>query len=146
MKHTATVIIRLSLIGLLGYAAISKLAGWQEFYHQINEISFFKGIGWWIAILVPTVELIIVGLLIAPKRRLLGLYSAFFIMLSFTVYIYVLRHFGNNIVCSCGGIISTLTAKQHFWFNMGFMVLAGIGVMLHSDTNKLKINQHIVGR
>ena len=63
MKKAATLIIRLSLIALLGYAAMSKLTAWQEFYHQLNEISFFEGIGWWVAILVPLVELIIVVLL-----------------------------------------------------------------------------------
>lgn len=78
---------------------------------------------------VPGVEILAAVALVLSKTRLMGLYTSFFTMLAFTAYVYVLPHFYNG-GCSCGGIISTFTWKQHFWFNVAFTALAGIGLCL----------------
>ncbi len=140
-------VIRFLLIALFASAAITKLAEFPRFVDQLSQISFFTHFPYLVAVVVPLAELVVVGLLLFPRVRMAGLYGSFFLMLAFTVYLYVLQRFGNNVVCSCGGIISSLSTTQHFWFNVTFMILSGVGVCLYPAGKKhKKISQRIIAQ
>jgi hypothetical protein len=43
--------------------------------------------------------------------------------------------FDKNLPCSCGGIISKLSWKQHIIFNLFFIVLSVIGIRFQKRMN-----------
>src|ERR1044072_5152293 len=98
--------ISLLLAALFIYAAVNKLSIYPTFVKQLRVAPITKGYENFLSWFVPGIELVIAGLLVFPRSRLLGLYAAFFLMLAFTIYVYVLPHFYSNPGCSCGGIIS----------------------------------------
>jgi hypothetical protein len=128
------------LSALFIYAAYNKLTIYSEFVSQLKNSPIFKGRGFenLLAVLVPGSELLIAGLLLFRRTRLTGLWAAFFLMLAFTVYVYVLPHFFKAPGCSCGGIIGQLSWKGHFYFNVGFTLLAGLALSLYSPVTKTK--------
>lgn len=66
-----------------------------------------------------------------PPARLLGLYLSYGLMLLFAGYVYIMLHFAYDLPCSCGGIISKLSWRQHFYVNIGFTVLALVGILIY---------------
>lgn len=130
------------LSALFVYAAYNKLAIYSVFVSQLHNSPVTGGYENILAWFVPGIEILIVLLLLIKRTRFVGFYSAFFLMLIFTVYVYVVPHFFEQHTCACGGIISTFTWKQHFYFNLFFTLLAGTGVILYPyiKTNKLTKN------
>jgi uncharacterized membrane protein YphA (DoxX/SURF4 family) len=63
--------------------------------------------------------------------RLIGLYASFFFMILFTGYIVAILRFSSYIPCSCGGILQKMSWTQHLIFNIGFLLLAVIAILLY---------------
>jgi hypothetical protein len=61
-------------------------------------------------------------------------------MIAFTLYIGAIMTFNKELPCSCGGIISLLSWKEHLVFNSVFILLAFAGVMLEKLQRSLKTN------
>jgi uncharacterized membrane protein YphA (DoxX/SURF4 family) len=135
IKYTP-VISSFLLAALFLYAAYNKLAIYKTFVSQLKNSPIFGGYENIFSWIVPGTEIIIAVLLLIKRTRLLGLWSSFFLMLLFTVYVFILPHFFSNPGCSCGGIISRLSWEEHFYFNLGFTLLAGLGVSLYSSKKK----------
>jgi hypothetical protein len=130
MKKWFIILSALLLALLLLYAAIYKLYDYKTFVSQLNGSPLLHNYSNILAWLVPGIEIIIAGLLFYPRTRLIGLYSSFFLMLFFTVYVYVLPRLYTNPGCSCGGIISKLSWQGHFYFNLFFTLMAGAAVSI----------------
>jgi uncharacterized membrane protein YphA (DoxX/SURF4 family) len=128
MKRTFLEIICGLLILLWGYAAFSKLFIYDAFRFQLLGHKLLMHHAALVAWLVPAVEIGIALLLIMPRTRLAGLYVSMGMLAVFTAYIAYMFMFYPHKPCSCGGIISKLSWKQHIAFNVGFMVLAWVGV------------------
>jgi uncharacterized membrane protein YphA (DoxX/SURF4 family) len=126
------------IILLFVYAATSKLIDYEEFKIQLGKSPFineFAGVTAWA---LPIGE-ILVGLALAFYRtRLLGLYASLFLMTMFSAYIYAMLHYSYYIPCSCGGILSKMGWTTHLWFNIGFVILSIIGILLQASDYKLK--------
>src|SRR5687767_9400469 len=73
---------------------------------------------------VVVTEYIVALMLFIPKTRKAGLYASLGLMVTFTVYITYMMIFVPDLPCSCGGIISRLTWKQHLFLNIFFILLA----------------------
>jgi len=71
--------------------------------------------------------------------RLTALYAAFSLMVMFTAYIAFILNFSDYIPCSCGGILEKMSWKEHLIFNSGFVIIALIGIALHSDRENVSI-------
>ena len=115
---------------LFVYAALSKLLVFDEFKIQIGQSSMltpFEGIVAWG---IPYLEILIALLLLIPRFRLLGMYAAFSLMVMFTAYIFIILNFSNDIPCSCGGVIEKLGWTEHLIFNIVFVILAFIGILI----------------
>jgi hypothetical protein len=54
----------------------------------------------------------------------------------FTGYIIAITRFSDNVPCSCGGVLQTMSWNQHMVFNIVFILLALTGVFLHSTAEK----------
>jgi uncharacterized membrane protein YphA (DoxX/SURF4 family) len=131
-RATIVQIICSLLIVLFIYAGLSKLLNYQSFRFELGRSPFITKIAGFVAWSLPTIELVISILLVIKKTRLLGLYASFFLMVLFTGYIYMMLHYSPFLPCSCGGILSSMSWSQHFYFNILFTCLALIGALLDS--------------
>jgi uncharacterized membrane protein YphA (DoxX/SURF4 family) len=115
---------------LFVYASISKLLEYEKFSVQIGQSPMLTGLAGSIPWLVITVELLVSILLMIPKFRLVALFGAFCLMTMFTTYIVAILNFSNYIPCSCGGILEKLGWTEHLVFNVAFIALAVLGIVL----------------
>src|SRR6185436_17322557 len=101
------------LILLFVYTALSKFTDFNRFYSTLSIAPLIGSKADYIKWIVPITELIVSALLLFPRSRLYGLYAAFALMGLFTLYVTYMVLFHRNLPCSCGGIISKLSWKQH---------------------------------
>ncbi|MNL02039.1 hypothetical protein D3C87_1225310 [compost metagenome] len=118
-------------LGLLFiYAAASKLLEYDRFVVTIGQSAMLTPYAGLLAWLVPVAELVLVVLLVFEKFRLPGLLASFSLMVMFTAYIFIVLYLMREQPCGCGGVLEKLGWEAHLMFNIGFVVLAGIGVAL----------------
>ncbi|HMI05446.1 MAG TPA: MauE/DoxX family redox-associated membrane protein [Pedobacter sp.] len=135
------------LILLFFYAAVSKLANYEQSRNEMFKQIFPRGIAIVLAWLVPVTELIVVLLLLHKETRLKGLYASLILMIFFTLYIAIAMSgiFGHR-PCSCGGILKNMGYREHLVFNLFFIVLAVIGIALEKGWASIHIWFHSVNR
>ena len=125
-KSKALIVDLVSYIFILlfVYTAISKFLTLSTFQNVLGHYPLLSGYTVFTSYAVPTVELIVALLLINPKTKMIGLYGSLILMSIFLVYVlFMIFTLGPNLPCSCGGIISKLSWKQHIWFN-SILILA----------------------
>ena len=115
---------------LFVYASLSKLLDFENFRVQLAQSPLLSAYAGLIAPTVISLELLIVLLLSFKTYRLTGLYASFFLMVAFTVYIYLILNYSDFIPCSCGGIIEKLGWTEHLIFNIFFTALAMVAVLI----------------
>lgn len=115
---------------LFVYASVSKLLDFENFRIQLAQSPLLSAYAGFIAPAVITTELLLVLLLFFRTTRLLGLYGSFFIMVAFTIYIYLILNYSDFIPCSCGGILEDLGWTEHLVFNIVFVLLAMVAIVL----------------
>ena len=120
------------------YAATSKLSEYQKSELQIMQSPIIADFATTLVWLVPAIEIIISILLAIPKTVLIGLISSFGLMCLFTVYIYSILNFADHIPCSCGGVLQMLSWTQHLIFNITFIIMAVIAVLLQIKISEQK--------
>ncbi|MNL36808.1 hypothetical protein D3C87_1589160 [compost metagenome] len=81
-------------------------------------------------------QLTIACLLLFDRTRLYGLYTAFFLLITLSTYIYMMLNYSEQIPCSCTGIIPGLSWKGHLWFTVGTVILSGFAIGLLPVTKK----------
>jgi uncharacterized membrane protein YphA (DoxX/SURF4 family) len=118
------------------YAATSKLLDFSTFRVQLGQSPLLNAFSDWISISVPGIEIIIAILLLIPKYRLMGLYASYLLMAMFTMYIYIILNYSAFVPCSCGGILQKMTWNQHLIFNIVFILLAIIAILICPSSNK----------
>lgn len=117
---------------LFFYAAINKLMDYQKFQVQLGQSPLLSVYADWVAILVPVLEIIIALLLFYKPLRTIALYCSCFLMVMFTTYIVIILNFSSFVPCSCGGVLEKLGWTEHLIFNIGFVVLGVIAILLES--------------
>lgn len=115
---------------LFVYAAVSKLMVYEYTTAQLKLAPLTANIAGFVAWAVPVAELLIAAMLCHPRWRLIGLYAFLGLMALFTVYIVQTLFFSDRLPCSCGGVLEMLSWSEHLLFNIGFMLLAAIGIVL----------------
>jgi uncharacterized membrane protein YphA (DoxX/SURF4 family) len=125
--------ISLLFILLFVYTAVSKFLDYENFRAVIGQSPLLTRLAPVLAIVVPVAEIMIALLLAIPHYRRAGLYASFAVMMLFTTYIIVLVTLSEKVPCSCGGVISRMTWMQHLYFNIFFVLLALLGMWLHTD-------------
>ena len=125
-------IISLLLIVLFVYAAASKLLDIDKFSAQIGQSPILTAVAPLLSWAIPFLEFGVALLLASMRYRLIGMYAAFFLMFTFTVYVIAVLRFSPYVPCACGGVIETLGWKGHLYFNIAFTALSYTGVWLQS--------------
>ena len=131
-KHSRAIVQTVCYLYILlfVYTAISKLLDFENFRIQLAQSPLLSAYAGFIAPFIITAELFLVLLLCIKATRLSGLYSSFFLMIAFTVYIYIILNYSDFVPCSCGGIIEKLGWTKHMIFNIVFALLALLSVVL----------------
>lgn len=130
-KWTSEIIVLL-LFSLFAYAATIKLMDYKMFLVQMNDQPFDDRYSVYLVWGLPALQFIIAAMLIFKRTLLAGLYSSLILMLIFTGYIALIKlNFFNHVPCSCGGVIPDFTWMQHLYFNLFFVVISVVGIVLH---------------
>ncbi len=120
---------------LFTYAATSKLLDFENFRIQLGQSPLLSAFAFWTSVAVPVSEFIIAILLLIPKFRFMGLFAAYSLMVMFTAYIYIILNYSSFIPCSCGGVLEKMTWNQHLIFNICFIILGGIAILITPNKN-----------
>ena len=131
-KHFAILVSVTSYLYILlfVYAGFSKLLDYETFTVQLAQSPLLSAYAGMIAPAVIGIELVLALLLIPKNTRLIGLYASLFLMVAFTIYIYLILNFSDFVPCSCGGIIEKMNWTEHMIFNIAFVILALIAIVL----------------
>lgn len=124
---------------LFMYAAVSKLGDFEQFRTQLNQSPYINRFAGFLAWFIPGLEILISILFFFPRLKLEGLYASFSLMFIFTVYLVAVLNFADTIPCSCGGVIASLSWNEHLVFNLTFILLAGLGIILWKNEKNDKI-------
>ena len=125
------------------YTALSKLSEIAVFRLVLRSSPLISGYANSISLLIPASEILISVLLFIPGSRRLGLYASFVLMLVFTLYLAYMITFTPELPCSCGGVISKMSWKQHLLFNIAFTLLALAGIWLNRERQRINFSLHI---
>lgn len=136
----AVEVICLLYVLLFIYAATSKLLDFQHFKIELGQSPLLSAFAEWIAVIVPAAEYFTCLLILIPRFRLVGLFSAYGLMVMFTVYIFIILNYTSFVPCSCGGVLEKLDWKSHMFFNLIFVGLAVLAILLQA--NGYKVNPH----
>ena len=130
---TSTEILRDTIAALFvilfAYTDISKIIDLETFEWQMLNQPLPRWINRILIWFIPTVEIIIVFLLVFKRTQWYGLASSALLMIAFTIYVAaVVLHFFDRVPCSCGGVLRSMSWEGHLVFNLFFTVLSGVGV------------------
>jgi len=132
MKKSAVIEVIVSLLVFLFiYAAISKLLDLSKFRYQLGQSPFMTRLAPIAVWAIPTSEILIAIALMIKRYRTAGLYLAFYLMLVFSGYIYIMLRYSPHLPCTCGGVLSSMSWKQHLVFNLFFSGLVLLSAILH---------------
>ncbi|GAA6765744.1 hypothetical protein AAFH68_16820 [Flavobacterium sp. CGRL1] len=132
-KTALRVLITYLFAFLFTYAAVSKILDYHDFSIKLGQSPLFSAFAGWVAIGVPAVELLIVVMLCWQRWRFMGLFASFSLMVTFTAYIVIILNFSSYVPCSCGGILQDLGWTEHLIFNIIFVILAVIALLLNDE-------------
>jgi len=130
-KEIMIEIISALFILLFVYAAVSKLQDFEKFRSELGKSPILSALADYMVVLVPAVELLIPVLLVIRRFQYLALYASFSLMVMFSTYIVMILKFSPYIPCSCGGILENMTWTQHLLFNVGFVVLGAMAILIY---------------
>lgn len=126
------------------YASISKVLDFENFQVQLAQSPLLSAYAGFISYAVIIVEIIVAVLVCIKDTRLIGLYLSLAIMVSFTVYIYLILNFSDFVPCSCGGILEKLGWTEHLIFNIVCVLFAFVGINILEQQRKQKPYKAIV--
>ncbi len=120
---------RFLLIILFIYTGLSKLLNIQGTYLQLQQIFFIKSIAGPLSIALPVLEILAGLALVFTRLEKLGWWLSTILMLAFTIYITAVLFMDPKLrPCTCGGVISSMSWREHLVFNIIFLALANIGL------------------
>ena len=137
-KNIIVEVISLLYVLLFVYAATSKLLDFQHFKIELGQSPLLSAFADWFSILVPVIEYLICLLLVIPRLKLIGLFSAYGLMLMFSVYIFIILHYTSFVPCSCGGVLEKLKWGDHLIFNLVFLSLVVMAILFFLQTSENK--------
>lgn len=121
---------------LFVYAALSKLQDFEKFRVELGKSPILNAFSAPVAILVPIIEIMISIMLVVKHFQYVAFYLSFSLMVIFSAYITSILKFSPYIPCSCGGILQNMTWTEHLIFNLGFVLLASIAVLIYPNRMK----------
>lgn len=134
IKKGFVIFVSYSHAFLFTYAAVSKIIDFENFRIQLGQSPLLSSFVALIAWTVPVLELLISIFLFFNRYRVKALLCAYALMVMFTSYIYIILNYSSYIPCSCGGILEKLGWFEHLLFNLLFIIMAGVSIILLSKS------------
>ncbi len=126
-----TKLLLLILLALWIPVTLDKVLDFTIFTTGILRQPFSDSLGYILIYSLPLLESLTIVFLLIPRTQYYGMLLSLGLMSSFTIYIgLALAGAWDQLPCGCGSVISGLTWKQHFFFNLFFMALSAAGVYL----------------
>ena len=125
-----------ALVFLFVYTASAKFLRLDIFAAQLERFPWLSPMASLMAWAVPAAEVLVVALLLTGRIRVAGFYAALALMVLFTLYLALMLGSNKHLPCSCGGVISWMTWKQHLVFNLFFIGVALAGLVYSSPKIK----------
>jgi hypothetical protein len=135
IKYILIDFISALLLLLFLYTGLSKLYYHDSFAFVLSRSPFLHSVAKPLSWLLPVTEVFTAGLLFFNSTKLKGLHVSLLLLFLFTVYLIISISSGHDLPCSCGGVISQLSWRQHIWFNAICIVLAAAAIALHKKIN-----------
>lgn len=136
-RQTVFHIIIISLLILWIPVSIDKIMGFSAFKQGILRQPFSDNLGYLLVYILPILEVLTVLALVIDRYRKIGLILSTVLMLAFTGYIGVaLLGAWEKLPCGCGSVISGMSWKQHFFFNLFFLMTSIVGYFLHRSLHR----------
>ncbi len=124
-------IIVLLLLCLWIPVSVDKLLNFEVFRSGILRQPFADNLGYILSYMLPVLEVLTVVVVLLPKLRFYGFLLSTVLMTAFTAYIgMALAGAWEKLPCGCGSVISSMSWKQHFFFNLFFLVISGYGLYI----------------
>lgn len=127
-----SIVILLDILFL--YTSMSKLLNLRLFRAEISLSPIIGSTAPFLAIILPTSEIILAIFLVFNKTRLAGFYICLIFLVLFTIYIWVNQTLSPSTPCSCGGVLELLSLKTHVFVNCTFIGLSILGITLQRST------------
>lgn len=139
-RNTIVEVISALFMLLFLYTALSKSHDITRTINVVKKSPLLSNYAALTSWAVVGLEYVTVVLLFFPKSRKIGLYLSLILMGAFTIYIGYMMAFVPDLPCSCGGVISKLTWKQHLFFNISFTLLSVLGIWLYRKPSNPKVD------
>lgn len=134
---TISTLITIALLLLWIPVSMDKLLNFGTFKVGILRQPFSNELGRVLVYALPLLEIAVVLFLIIHSWRVLGLWLSTLLMAVFTTYIgLAVLGAWDKLPCACGSVISSLSWKQHFWFNLFFLLLSITGILLQRNIQR----------
>ncbi len=125
---TVSSVLSAVLIVLFVYNVLSKLADHDFYRYQLDNQVFSPTVSNALYYLLPLSQILAVILLYIERYRIIGFVYSFGLLSIFTIYILlIIRDYFDRVPCICGGVITSISWKGHFVFNLFFLGTAAIG-------------------
>ena len=124
-------IISGALLVLFLYTALSKLRDYHSFKSVLQETPIIKPIARTVALGLPSLEIVLAVLLFFPATRRKGLYISLTLLTLFTIYLIYMVSTVSHLPCNCGGVLNSLTWKEHICFNIFCIIVSLIGIAVY---------------
>lgn len=140
VKDSAIQLIAAVIAVMFFYAVVLKLGNYEEATREMRNQVFPMATADVLVWLIPLLEIVIIALLIYQPLRKVGLWASLALLLSFSAYIILAeRKIFGRTPCSCAGILWQHSTYRHqLWFNVLFIILAIIALVLHYVNNRAK--------
>ncbi len=137
--RTSVMVIRVVILFLFTYTLVNKLFDVRLFVASMQLQPFPMLVSRILIWVVPLAEGMISLLLLFDKTTKIAFWLAFVVLSAFTIYVsFVVFGFYHKIPCPCGGIISGLSWTGHLLFNLLFLTITAIGLMMYHGINTSK--------
>lgn len=138
IKRSNTIEIIASLFILLFvYTGVSKLSDIDRFQDTLLTSPLVGKYNLFFSWAIPIWEVLVSVALFMPQLRKIGMWAGMLTMAAFTIYVGYMIAFAPHLPCSCGGVVSKMSWKQHLWFNAGYTLLGIIGLIMFRNEAKL---------
>ncbi len=132
IKELVLFIVILLIVMMWLYASSSKYFDFAGFKRDMHKQPFPTWLSDILLIIIPPIEITTALMVAWQKTRRNGLVITEVLMSAFTLYIIaIMFKFFPRVPCSCGGIIKSFTWEEHLIFNLFFVAIGIIGLLLN---------------
>ena len=117
-------IFKFLLVLLFIYTGCSKLFGHRLFLSQLSRIEFLRTYAPLISFALPVLEISTALFIAFKSTENLGLWISSLLMTGFTIYVAGMLILKSSLPCTCGGVIASMSWKQHLFFNFFFTLIS----------------------